>query len=195
MDFGDLQDGLLDEVLVDLGPLWLPRAVPAGELVPAFPRRYPYPLGAADRLADRALGIGEQRSRSRTVGEVNRVLCRLGRGRPGGPRGRLCPPDGGGAALRRAVGGADMTGDDARPVAGREDALQEAVFGLLLLAHPAQRSVEEIVREMTERPDEFPARDAINNAIRDLAGAGLAHRHGAFVFATRAAVRFDELCF
>jgi hypothetical protein len=83
--------------------------------------------------------------------------------------------------------------DDDRPVAEREDSLQEGVLGLLLLAHPGQRSVEEIVREMTDRPDEFAARDAIDNAIRDLAGAGLVHRHGAFVFASRAAVRFDEL--
>jgi hypothetical protein len=36
-------------------------------------------------------------------------------------------------------------------------------------------------------------RDVVENAIRDLVGAGPAHRHGAFVFATRAAVRFDEL--
>ena len=64
---------------------------------------------------------------------------------------------------------------------------------MLVIAHPGQYSVEEVVREMTDRPDEFSARDAIDNAIRDLVGAGLLHRHGAFVFATRAAVRFDEL--
>ena len=46
---------------------------------------------------------------------------------------------------------------------------------------------------MTDRPDEFSVRDAINNAIRDLVGAGLLHRHGTFVFATRAAVRFEQL--
>jgi hypothetical protein len=67
------------------------------------------------------------------------------------------------------------------------------VLSLLLLAHPGQRSVEEVVREMTDRPEEFSARDDINNAIRDLVGAGLVHRHGPFLFATRAAVRFDEL--
>ncbi len=83
--------------------------------------------------------------------------------------------------------------EDDRPVAEREDALQGSVLELLLIAHPAQRSVEEVVREMTDRPDEFAARDAVLNAIRDLAGAGLLHRHGPFVFATHAAVRFDEL--
>jgi hypothetical protein len=74
-----------------------------------------------------------------------------------------------------------------------EDRVQQAVLSLLLDAHPAQRSMEEILREMTDRPDDFAVRDLIDNAVRDLVGAGLAHRHGAFVFATRAAVRFDEL--
>jgi hypothetical protein len=48
---------------------------------------------------------------------------------------------------------------------------------------------------MTDRPDDFARRDAIDNAVRDLVGAGLVHRHGPFVFAARAAVRFDELRF
>jgi hypothetical protein len=75
-----------------------------------------------------------------------------------------------------------------------EDARAEhAVLGILLGAYPAQCSVEEVVREMTHGADEFSARDRAHNAIRDLVGAGLLHRHGSFVFATRAAVRFDEL--
>ena len=49
------------------------------------------------------------------------------------------------------------------------------------------------MRELTDRPDEFGPRDAIENAVRDLVGAGLVHHHGMFVFPTRAAVRFDEL--
>ena len=67
------------------------------------------------------------------------------------------------------------------------------VFDLLLEHHPALLSVEEVIREMTDRPDEFAVRDTVDNAIRDLVGAGLLHRHGPFVSATRAAVRFDEL--
>jgi hypothetical protein len=86
-----------------------------------------------------------------------------------------------------------MTCRDDRSVADREDMAQQAVLAILLEAHPGQRSVEELIREMTDRPDEFSARDAINNAIRDLVGAGLLHRHGTFVFATRAAVRFEQL--
>jgi hypothetical protein len=74
-----------------------------------------------------------------------------------------------------------------------EERVQQAVLSLLLEAHPAQRSMDEILREMTDEPEDFAVRDLIDNAVRDLVGAGLAHRHGAFVFATRAAVRFDEL--
>jgi hypothetical protein len=87
-----------------------------------------------------------------------------------------------------------MTGRQEMSVADREASVQGAVLSLLVLAYPAQRSVEEVVRELLgDRPDEFAPRDQIHNAIRDLAGAGLIHRHGPFVFATRAAVRFDEL--
>jgi hypothetical protein len=78
-------------------------------------------------------------------------------------------------------------------VAREEDLLQQAVLAILLDAHPAQRSIEEIVRELTDGPEELAERDAIGNAIRDLVGAGLLHRHGPFVFATHAAVRLNEL--
>jgi hypothetical protein len=88
-----------------------------------------------------------------------------------------------------------MTGwDDRSPVEREDDIAQQAVLGLLVDAHPGQYSVEELVRRMTaDEPDAFSPRDHVHNAIRDLVGAGLAHRHGSFVFATRAAVRADEL--
>jgi hypothetical protein len=73
------------------------------------------------------------------------------------------------------------------------DHVQQAALAILLDAYPAQLSVDELARELTDRPDEFGPRDAIDNAVRDLVGAGLVHRHGTFVFPTRAAVRFDEL--
>jgi hypothetical protein len=91
------------------------------------------------------------------------------------------------------MAGADMTSPDERSVAEREDMAQQAVLAILLEAHPGQRSVEEVAREMTDRPDDVAARDAVDNSIRDLVAAGLLHRHGPFVFATRAAVRFEEL--
>jgi hypothetical protein len=84
--------------------------------------------------------------------------------------------------------------DDRSPVEREDDMVQQAVLGLLVDAHPGQYSVEELVRQMTAGdPDAFSPRDQVHNAIRDLVGAGLAHRHGSFVFATRAAVRSDEL--
>jgi hypothetical protein len=91
--------------------------------------------------------------------------------------------------------------DDVTPRRGEsgaadDDRAQGAVLGMLLDAHPAQRSIDEIVREMREmsgRPDEFHAADRAHRAIRDLVAVGLAHRNGSFIFAAHAAVRFDEL--
>jgi hypothetical protein len=76
---------------------------------------------------------------------------------------------------------------------GEDDLAQQSVLAILLDAYPALRSTEEVVREATDRPDEFAERDRVDNAIRDLVGAGLLHRHGSFLFPTRAAVRFHEL--
>jgi len=73
------------------------------------------------------------------------------------------------------------------------DLAAHAVLTALLNAHPAQRSTDELVRELSADPEAFADRDRIENAIRDVVGAGLAHRHGRFIFAARAAVRFDEL--
>jgi hypothetical protein len=81
---------------------------------------------------------------------------------------------------------------DARPTSDHVKA-EQAVSALLLDAHPAHLSIDEIVRELTDCPDQFGPRDRVNNAVRDLIAAGLVHRHGAFAFASRAAVRFDEL--
>jgi hypothetical protein len=78
-----------------------------------------------------------------------------------------------------------------------DDRAQSAVMGILLDAHPGQRSIDELVREMCAMAeaaeDEFSAHDRAHRAIRDLIAAGLAHRNGNFVFASRAAVRFSEL--
>jgi hypothetical protein len=74
-----------------------------------------------------------------------------------------------------------------------QDLAEQGVLGLLLEAHPGLRSIDEILREMTDDSVEFAERDLIENAIRDLVRVGLAHRHGRFVFATYAAVRVDEL--
>jgi hypothetical protein len=77
--------------------------------------------------------------------------------------------------------------------ASDEEKAEQAVLALLLEVHPAHLSLDEVVRELTDRPEDFAPRDRVNNAVRDLVAAGLLHRHGAFVFASRAAVRFEEL--
>ena len=76
----------------------------------------------------------------------------------------------------------------------REELLvQQGVLTILLEAYPAQQAVDEVVRQMTDEIHRPIARERIENAIRDLFGVGLLHLNGPFVFATLAAVRFDEL--
>jgi hypothetical protein len=75
-----------------------------------------------------------------------------------------------------------------------DDALVEAmVLGQILLLHPAQVTLEELVREVAADPEAFSERDAIERAARDLARAGLLHRSGEFILPSRAALRFAEL--
>ena len=64
----------------------------------------------------------------------------------------------------------------------QDDATDQAIMGLLLIDHPGLWSVEEVVREMG---DELRAQDGLSR----LAGAGLVHRFGSFVFATRTATQ------
>jgi hypothetical protein len=86
-----------------------------------------------------------------------------------------------------------MAAHGCEPLLTEDDVLQTAVLTILLEVHPAQRSEDELVRELTADPHDVGPRDAVENAIRELVGAGLAHRHDDFVFATHAAVRFDQL--
>lgn len=72
-----------------------------------------------------------------------------------------------------------------------EDAeFQSVVLTHLLLAAPAQLTVDELLRELTNDPDEH---DSIVRAVRDLSRAGLLHRHDDFVFPTRAAAHQGAL--
>jgi len=81
---------------------------------------------------------------------------------------------------------------DSNPAQEDRDA-QGAVLVHLLYLHPAQTTVEEIVREIAGDPDEFGDRDQIERAIRDLTRVGLLHRNGRFVVPARPAVHFDGL--
>ena len=78
--------------------------------------------------------------------------------------------------------------------AGGEDAeVEAAVLRQLLLLHPTQLTVEELIVDLAEDPEAFPERDAIERAVRELARAGLVHRNGEFTVPSRAALRFDQL--
>jgi hypothetical protein len=69
---------------------------------------------------------------------------------------------------------------------GDETAVIEGSVLSMLVADPALWSVDEVAREYGDR---MRAEDALEN----LRGAGLIHRCGEFVFATRAAVRSAQI--
>jgi hypothetical protein len=70
---------------------------------------------------------------------------------------------------------------------------QQAVLGLLLDVHPAHIPIDEIERTIGGYEKKLGTLDAVGIAIRELVAVGLVHRHGRFVFAASAAVRFDEI--
>ncbi|HWY18446.1 MAG TPA: hypothetical protein VNY27_07010 [Solirubrobacteraceae bacterium] len=62
-----------------------------------------------------------------------------------------------------------------------------AILNLLIDSEQQRpRSVEEIIRERGNRIDALDAIDRLHSA-------GLIHRNGEFVFATRAAIRFSQI--
>lgn len=83
--------------------------------------------------------------------------------------------------------------DDTQTSARDDAATESAVLQHVLALHPVQVTLSELTREVGGAPGEFARRDAIERAVRDLAGAGLLHSHDSFVLPTRAALRFDEL--
>ena len=83
--------------------------------------------------------------------------------------------------------------DDRWTPAAEDAATESAVLQQVLAFHPAQVTVNELVREIAGDPADFAERDGVERAVRDLAGSGLLHRHDAFVVPTRAALRFNEL--
>ena len=71
--------------------------------------------------------------------------------------------------------------------------VQEAVLRQLLALHPIQLTLDDLVREVAGEAGDFAAADGVERAVRELSAAGLAHRNGAVVLPSRAALRFDEL--
>jgi type IV secretory pathway protease TraF len=83
--------------------------------------------------------------------------------------------------------------DDSWTPAAEDAATESAVLQQVLAVHPGQVTIAELVREVGGESPTFAERDAIERAVRDLAGVGLLHRTEAFIVPTRAAVRFNQL--
>lgn len=73
------------------------------------------------------------------------------------------------------------------------DSIAVAMLCFILEHHPGQLHVEEVIREMAVDPAAFADRDTVTVAMNGLVRAGLVHRHGDFLFASRAACRASEL--
>jgi hypothetical protein len=82
--------------------------------------------------------------------------------------------------------------DDSWTTRAGDIATESVVLRQVLDLHPTHVTVAELVREIGGEQVEFAERDAIERAVRDLAGAGLLHRNE-LVVPTRAALRFSEL--
>ncbi|HEY5053321.1 MAG TPA: hypothetical protein VII45_07925 [Solirubrobacterales bacterium] len=83
--------------------------------------------------------------------------------------------------------------DDTRTTAGEDAEVESAILIHLLAIHPIQITIEELAREIDDRPEDFARRDALERAVRDLVGVGLLHRRDSFVMPSHASIRFDEL--
>jgi hypothetical protein len=83
--------------------------------------------------------------------------------------------------------------DDIRTTVEEDRAQESAVLQHVLALHPTAITIEELVRELDPDRDSFAQRDAVERAVRDLAGSGLLHEGESLVRPTRAALRFDEL--
>lgn len=78
-------------------------------------------------------------------------------------------------------------------LARKDEAIQLSLLTLVLALHPAQLSVAELARELSETPEDRGERGDVEQALRDLVGTGLLRRSGESVLPSRAALRFEEL--
>jgi hypothetical protein len=80
------------------------------------------------------------------------------------------------------------------PSSPGDEYVDQAVLSVVLEYHPAHVAVVELVDELVHA-DEHPvlSEALVRDGVARLVAAGLARRHGDFVVATRAAVRFAKL--
>lgn len=80
------------------------------------------------------------------------------------------------------------------PQSEYQDLRDQAVVLMQVLANwPTPLGIADLIRELAESPTEFPQRDRVERAVRDLVGVGLAHRCGVVVLPSWAAFRFNQL--
>jgi hypothetical protein len=77
--------------------------------------------------------------------------------------------------------------DPHAPTAPDEDVIEAAVWGYVFALHPIQLTLDELIRELVDEPDDFASRDVVLVAVKQLTRTGLLHRHGHFVLPTRTA--------
>jgi hypothetical protein len=82
---------------------------------------------------------------------------------------------------------------DIRKTSDDDRITESAVLQHVLSLHPSPIALDDLIRELGAGEDAFAARDAVERAVRDLAGCGLLHHSDSLVLASRAALRFDQL--
>jgi len=83
--------------------------------------------------------------------------------------------------------------DEIRTPAEEDATIEAAVLRQILALHPTQLTAAELRREIAGEDAGFAQRDAVERAVRQLAAAGLVHREGDAIRASRSALRLDEL--
>jgi hypothetical protein len=83
--------------------------------------------------------------------------------------------------------------DHIRTTRDEDRDFEAVVLRQVLSLHPGPITLDELVREIAGGSAGFGQRDAVERAVRDLAGCGLLHRNGALVLPSHAALRCDEL--
>ena len=83
--------------------------------------------------------------------------------------------------------------DDIRHLNEEDAKIEAAVLRQLIVLHPIQLTLDEVVREVAGEDEGFATRDTVERALHELGAAGLVHRSGEVMMPSRAALRCEEL--